>query len=346
MSLTPQRRPGLVLQPADDAFLVTSNDSDAITWINRTAAIIFELCNGKNDPRAIASALAAAFELPWIPEPDVLRTIDQLVTAGLVSVTEPVFFESPNSEANVLLAVWNPHEVTQTGVFTRIESFRERARKEGIRTSVAFSSETSMRLARNGAAASVIESNTFSHVLFLDATLDACEPLGTVSLRRLIDSQHSVIGLPVQIGDTVWQRVQQLAVAHPNSDPQSFAAIARGFNVGFGGLLGKKRIQDGFLEARSVGSQALLVSRFALQRLAGSHAAPLTRGEATVSHVFRIQCWGFFDPVMSVDRLSIGEDLAFCERWRSLGEHVMIDTQGLFGKSLIAVSKMRQTQRK
>jgi Coenzyme PQQ synthesis protein D (PqqD) len=68
-----------------DGYVVYQPDRDRVHYLNHTATIILELCNGSNDAAAIADLLKTAYELPSMPVEEVASCLRQLSDEGLVA---------------------------------------------------------------------------------------------------------------------------------------------------------------------------------------------------------------------------------------------------------------------
>ena len=75
---------------------------------------------------------------------------------------------------------------------------------------------------------------------------------------------------------------------------------------------GKSRLDDGFIEVGAVGSAFLMLTRRVFDRLAEANPQlRYTSPEGT-------EAYAFFDPFVR-DGKSLGEDGAFCQRWKDIG---------------------------
>ncbi len=80
----PTARPDLELEEAADGYVVFDEDADRVHYLNHTAALVLELCNGSNSTDVIVGLLQRAYELPEPPERETLDCLDQLRDQGLV----------------------------------------------------------------------------------------------------------------------------------------------------------------------------------------------------------------------------------------------------------------------
>lgn len=81
---TPLARPGLEVVEAADGYVVYDEDRDRVHRLNRTAAVVFELCTGTNSTADIAVLLQQAFGLDAPPEAETEACVAQLRAEGLI----------------------------------------------------------------------------------------------------------------------------------------------------------------------------------------------------------------------------------------------------------------------
>lgn len=67
-----------------DGLIVYDPDTDRVHYLNSTAAVVFMMCDGQHDAAAIASLMAAAFELDDLPLADVEKCLSELIYARLL----------------------------------------------------------------------------------------------------------------------------------------------------------------------------------------------------------------------------------------------------------------------
>ncbi len=85
MSEYPKLAAGLEINQVSDGYVVYQPSRDRVHYLNQTATVLLELCNGSNSTAAIAELLAAAYELPAPPVGEVETCLAQLRGEGLVS---------------------------------------------------------------------------------------------------------------------------------------------------------------------------------------------------------------------------------------------------------------------
>jgi Coenzyme PQQ synthesis protein D (PqqD) len=68
-----------------DGYIIYDTNRELTHFLNRTAALVLELCDGANDTGAIAAMMQHAFDLPTAPETDVEDCLASLHSQGLVA---------------------------------------------------------------------------------------------------------------------------------------------------------------------------------------------------------------------------------------------------------------------
>jgi hypothetical protein len=83
-SWTPVTASGLDAHESADGLVVYSEATDTVHHLNKTAAVIFGLCDGTLDSAAIAAKLAALFDLGEPPLDETATCLSDLAARGLV----------------------------------------------------------------------------------------------------------------------------------------------------------------------------------------------------------------------------------------------------------------------
>ncbi len=76
---------GLEIDEVGDGLIVYQQPNDQIHHLNRTAAIVFSLCDGSRDAGEIATSVRDLFGLDRIPSEEVRACISQLAQKGLLA---------------------------------------------------------------------------------------------------------------------------------------------------------------------------------------------------------------------------------------------------------------------
>jgi hypothetical protein len=76
---------GMEINRVADGYIVYQPSRDRVHYLNHTATIVLELCNGRNSPTEIAGLLQSAYDLPAAPETEVSACLRQLIAEGLVA---------------------------------------------------------------------------------------------------------------------------------------------------------------------------------------------------------------------------------------------------------------------
>lgn len=78
------RAPGLEIREAPDGFVVYDAARDRLHYLNRTAALLLESCDGTLSAAELPDLLAAAFELGTPPREEVEICLAKLLDEGLL----------------------------------------------------------------------------------------------------------------------------------------------------------------------------------------------------------------------------------------------------------------------
>ncbi len=84
MSTMVTQASNLDVHEVPDGYIVYQKERDRVHYLNKTAAIIFEFCDGAHDPDDIVARVAKAFELGPSAYNEIRAGLDSLVKEGLV----------------------------------------------------------------------------------------------------------------------------------------------------------------------------------------------------------------------------------------------------------------------
>jgi hypothetical protein len=85
MTELPKLVAGVEINKVADGYIVYQPSRDRVHYLNHTATIVLELCNGKNSPSEIAVLLQSAYDLSQAPQAEVDVCLQQLASEGLVA---------------------------------------------------------------------------------------------------------------------------------------------------------------------------------------------------------------------------------------------------------------------
>jgi hypothetical protein len=85
MTELPKLVAGVEINKVADGYIVYQPARDRVHYLNHTATIVLELCNGENSPSEIAGLLQSAYDLAASPEAEVTACLQQLRAEELVA---------------------------------------------------------------------------------------------------------------------------------------------------------------------------------------------------------------------------------------------------------------------
>jgi hypothetical protein len=88
--MRPRRAADVDLSEVTDGFLVYQSARDRVHYLNPTAALVLQLCDGSIRAGDLPAFLAAAFSLPAPPRDDVASCIAKLLAEGLLEQGDAV----------------------------------------------------------------------------------------------------------------------------------------------------------------------------------------------------------------------------------------------------------------
>jgi len=79
-----ERAPGLDVNEVPDGYVIYQTAADRVHYLNKTAAIVFELCDGARGADDIVSRVGKMFELQSAVDGEIKTCIQSLLQEGLV----------------------------------------------------------------------------------------------------------------------------------------------------------------------------------------------------------------------------------------------------------------------
>jgi hypothetical protein len=81
----PTRATELEINEVADGYIVYQPSRDRVHYLNQTAAVVLELCNGRNAESDLPELLRAAWDLPAPPAEEVADCLEALRREGLIA---------------------------------------------------------------------------------------------------------------------------------------------------------------------------------------------------------------------------------------------------------------------
>ena len=75
---------GLEVHEVPDGYIVYLGNRDNVCYLNNTAAVVFEFCDGKRDAEDIVSRVAKIYDLGSSADQEIRDCVDMLVKQGLI----------------------------------------------------------------------------------------------------------------------------------------------------------------------------------------------------------------------------------------------------------------------
>jgi hypothetical protein len=76
---------GLEVHEVDDGLVVYQAATDRVHYLNPTASVVFQLCDGRRTEVEIAALVGEAWQLPEPPQVEVVGCLSDLRTEGVVT---------------------------------------------------------------------------------------------------------------------------------------------------------------------------------------------------------------------------------------------------------------------
>ena len=87
---TYQQAEGLEVHEADDGLIVFNATTDRVHHLNPTTGVIFELCLQPRPQIALLEALRTLYQNDDLPDAEILQTLGQLLTEGLLEEAQGI----------------------------------------------------------------------------------------------------------------------------------------------------------------------------------------------------------------------------------------------------------------
>jgi hypothetical protein len=322
----PTKRDNLTIVPTHEGYLVTLPGSELVTWINRTAYMVLLLSNGRNSPREISQTIQHLFDLHHDPFPEIHQALQELHKSGIVIEYQGI--AAP--QHSLLISVWAPGESVSVETLKNITAMTKALELAQVKHRLVIDSQPDFALSRNRALSAMLMRDGFSHLLLLDGNTHSTHAVTEVSLDHIMSSQHDFVTIPVKQVEPNWNKVS----ASSGLSPEQLSGFAYTYNVIFKGVERPRIRSNGYCEALHTSMSAVVLSRVGIEKLSATDHVTRYRGLVGDQRIEYLEhYWGFFDTVVTSQRLASG-DVAFCERWRAAGGHIMATTAGSFGHSV------------
>ena len=82
--MNPKRLDGLDINPAEDGYIIYQPELDRVHYLNATAVLILELCNGNNSEQEIIDLIRSQYGIEEGAAETVREALTKLKSEGLV----------------------------------------------------------------------------------------------------------------------------------------------------------------------------------------------------------------------------------------------------------------------
>lgn len=89
-SICPVRAPDIEIREVSDGYVAYDAARDRLHFLNATAMMLLELCDGRLQARDLPEFIASAYRLPEPPSAEVETCLDQLLAEGLLVRASPL----------------------------------------------------------------------------------------------------------------------------------------------------------------------------------------------------------------------------------------------------------------
>jgi len=87
--MNPRRVEGLEINPVEDGFMIYQPARDRVHYLNHTAVLVLEFCDGNRTASDIAKLVQQAYGLPKPPRKEVDEALGKMTEEGLMQ-TKPL----------------------------------------------------------------------------------------------------------------------------------------------------------------------------------------------------------------------------------------------------------------
>jgi hypothetical protein len=81
----PRPAEGIEISAVADGYVIYDPKQDRVHYLNQTAVVILELCNGQVSAGELVTLVQEAYSLPEPPTQEVAQCVQRLIEEGLIS---------------------------------------------------------------------------------------------------------------------------------------------------------------------------------------------------------------------------------------------------------------------
>ncbi len=213
---------------------------------------------------------------------------------------------TPTIKIDICTPTYNGHVTTE---YTKsLLSLQKKLADKGIEFNIIFDQSSLLHFSRNLMASRCLSTPDVTHVLFIDSDIG----FDASTVMKLIDANLEIIGAVYP-----WKL---LPLRYPLGQVSETEALEEWISrhLGYAVRGSARKYTDEIYEFDGIGTGLLLISKSALRKMIRDGRVENFKVDSRPYWYSSDNYYGFFD-YMTIDGHSVGEDYAFCERWRSTG---------------------------
>jgi hypothetical protein len=231
--------------------------------------------------------------------------------------SKPIWFNKPKEYKKFSIFVATPVHSEVSIHFTQAcLEFQKQCMRNNILVMFQLMKSSLVTQGRNLCVSAFMESN-FSHLLFIDSDID----FQFESIMKMINADKEVISVPYPLKTFQWDKLYDLV---KNNKIKSAEELSnRGYTYPFKVENNKDiKVDKGVIEVTHSPTGCMLIKRSVIERMIEAYPKMKIEQQTVINGelVTRPYLYNFFDTLFEPEtRIYLGEDFAFCKRWKDIG---------------------------
>lgn len=88
MNAVPRQADNIEIFKCTDGYVIYQPEKDRVHFLNHTAVLVLEMCNGQYQPEEMAQTLKSAYRLEKLPFAEVHEILKKFFEEGLIAINE------------------------------------------------------------------------------------------------------------------------------------------------------------------------------------------------------------------------------------------------------------------